>query len=118
MQDELSQAELDRIFYGTPPRVEATFYDYEALDPEASAEAGQRVMKTALYIHLVCEKEHTEINRPATKQDKAMFAREFSLYRSQKEAPSESRNVQDLRPREPRVEARQTNEGRFDFKIG
>jgi hypothetical protein len=80
MKDELTQAELNEIFYGKPPLVAARFFDEQVLDPSASRAAGHRVLKTSLYVELTCKKEDAHIIRPADDADKQKFRREYEVY--------------------------------------
>lgn len=85
MKDELTQSELDDIFYGAKPKVEAKFYLAEVLDIDASNEAGRRINKHMPYVHLVCKKEATEIRRPASKEDQRTFQREWHVFVKEQE---------------------------------
>jgi hypothetical protein len=97
MREELTQAELDEIFYGKAPRVVAEFYKHLALNPAKSRKQGNRVMEEKVYIHLNCEKEGSEIRRPASKQDQKMYAREYAAFLAREDADHErTREVSDL----------------------
>ena len=90
MRDELTQAELNREFYGPAPRIEATFYDHEVTDVPASKAAGHRVRKNATYIHLVCRKENVETRRPAMPEDRKRFRTAWEAYQEKGNAESDA----------------------------
>jgi hypothetical protein len=99
MRDELTMAELNREFYGPPPRIEAKFFDREVLDPGASKEAGRRVMRSRTYIHLVCHREQVQTERPVQEQDKKQFSEAWAKYMQEKkdaEPDAGHREVPDL----------------------
>jgi hypothetical protein len=100
MRDLLTQAELNNIFYGEKPTVEVRFYSKEKVDSTASREAGHRVMKDADYIHLKCEKEKTEIQRPAQLEDQRRYPAAWAAYEGRK---NESRNVPDVPAERPAI---------------
>lgn len=104
MKEELTQAELDAIFYGKQPKVEASFYKETILDVPASQAAGHRVEREQDYIHLRCVKEGSEFRRPAQAQDKRDFVREWIAYREEQkhELPGQ---VQDARDEPPSIGA-------------
>jgi hypothetical protein len=78
--EELSQAELNEIFYGKKPTVEAVFLDCEVTDPVASRAAGRKVTKMLTHVQLSCIREDTMITRPATKKDERDYPKEFAKY--------------------------------------
>lgn len=81
MQNELSQAELDEIFYGKKPIVTATFYSQEVLDPTASNREGRHVMKVVPFVHLVCIKEAAaDIHRPKQAPDEKLWPAAWKAY--------------------------------------
>ncbi len=88
MRDELTQAELDEIFYGPPPKVVARFFDKEVLDPAASRAAGCRVNKTSTYVELECVKEEAKNIRPMSVQDKKLFPQAWAEYQREKDIES------------------------------
>ena len=96
LKEELTQAELDAIFYGKPPVVVARFFNRQVLDPQASKEAGTRIEKTLPFIHLKCEKEGVENTRPVQAADKKRYAQEWLAFEEDQanELPGQ---VQDLR---------------------
>lgn len=97
MRDELTQAELDEIFYGAKPVVEARFFSHEVIDVTASRAAGQRVMKVMPYVELKCEREKAYISRPAQPQDSHNHKAAWMAY--QKEIADERpRQVPEVRP--------------------
>ena len=89
MRDELTQAELNREFYGPAPRIEVQFYDHEVTDIPASKAAGHRVMKISTYIHLVCHREGVEAKRPASLDDQKRYRREWQAYQESRDAESD-----------------------------
>ena len=96
MKDELTQRELDEIFYGRKPVVEAEFYDHEVVDIPASKRAGKRVMKVTAYIRKFCEKEGSEHSRVASDADIREFPESWSAYLRTKD--NEPREIQDVQP--------------------
>lgn len=97
MKEELTQAELDHIFYGNKPKVDVTFYTQPALNPTKSKEQGTRVMEDKEYIKLVCVKEDTAMARPATKIDIKMYPREYAAYVEDRDH-ERHRQVPDIHP--------------------
>ena len=97
MRDDLTQAELDEIFYGKPPTVVARFYTERVTDVPASRAAGERMFKDQVMIHLKCEKERTETNRPAQAQDKKQFHQEWLAFQMEEQQDELPGQVQDLR---------------------
>ena len=89
MRDELSGAELNEIFYGKKPLIEATFYDKDVVDVEASREAGTRLLKTVTFIGRTCEKEKTVFHRIAKPVDQRQFPDAWSAYLKLKETEHE-----------------------------
>jgi len=77
MKQELTKEELDREFYGAPPKLVVTFYMQETTQTLASAKAGKRITKLTPYIHLFCRSEEVEFRRPVTPQDKKKFRAEW-----------------------------------------
>ena len=97
MREELTQAELDAIFYGKPPTVTAKFHRKEILDKPASIEAGRRVNKQVVYVTLACEKEDTQIDRLARPIDFHRYPDEYAAFVKESEH-EDQRTVPDLRP--------------------
>lgn len=97
MKEELTQAELDRIFYGKPPVVEARFYNSLILDVPASRAAGERIEKTIPFIHLKCVKEGVETTRPATKLDQRDHAQAWQAFQKEEQAHELPGQVSDIR---------------------
>ena len=97
MKEELTQAELDDIFYGKRPKVEARFYNSLELDVPASRAAGERIEKTMPFIHLKCVKEGVEVTRPATKLDQREYAQAWQAFQKEEQAHELPGQVPDLR---------------------
>jgi hypothetical protein len=85
MQEELSQAELDQIFYGKKPKKTARFWIRQILDPSASKEAGMRIMKDADYVDIECKRENVFVSRMVQDQDKREFPVEWAAFQKEKE---------------------------------
>jgi hypothetical protein len=103
-RDELSQKELDDIFYGKRPAVSVKFFDAEVLDPSASRAAGKRVMCTRTHVDLSCPAEKAACRRPATEEDQQMWPEQWAEYeRSKRDVGSGS--LQNVQPsgEEPRA---------------
>ena len=90
MRSHLTMEELTLEFYGPAPRIVVEFFDKEVTDTQASKRAGRRVMREAVYIHLVCHREEAEITRPATEEDRKRFAKEYRAYQEKKDAESDA----------------------------
>ena len=98
MREELTQAELDAIFYGKQPIVTAKFHHKEILDKPASQEAGCRVNKQVVYVTLACEKEKSQIDRLARLVDFKRYPAEYAAFVRETEQHEDQRTVPDLRP--------------------
>jgi len=85
MRDHLTQQELNKEFYGTPPVVNVRFYDREVLDVTMSRAQGREVMKTRLYIVLECKDEKAYADRPASDQDKQRYRGALMIYEKERE---------------------------------
>lgn len=95
MRDELSQKELDEIFYGPSPRIQARFYDEEVLDVMGSREAGHRVNKKMAYLEVSCERENAHMIRPKQDADEMLYPREWQAYQQEKSENERHRQVSD-----------------------
>jgi hypothetical protein len=94
VREELTQAELDAIFYGKKPKVSARFFAKEVLDPDASRAQGQRVTKAVDYVELQCIKENAFITRPARPQDIRDHRSAWDAYQKE-QSHADEREVQD-----------------------
>ena len=110
MKDELTPAELNLAFYGTPPKVEVEFYSKEVLDTGASKAAGHRVMKVTDYIHLNCVREKSEIHRPVQLEDQSRYASDWAAYEERKHG---LREIQDVHPERPQIGAAFATQGKI-----
>ena len=101
MSIDLTQGELNEIFYGESPTVEAKFYDKELVNSVQSTELGRKVMMTRTYIHLKCVREKSESNRPAQDMDRNQFPAAWKTYQEKK--ADDARKVSDLHSERPTV---------------
>ena len=97
MRDHLTMREMEFEFYGPRPVIEAEFYDHQAIDVDASKEAGKSVYKPRPYIHLFCKQEGVDYRRPVRAMDHKQFPEAWATYQKEKE-DERHREIQDSEP--------------------
>ena len=101
MSIDLTQGELNEIFYGESPTVEAKFYDKELVNSVRSTQEGRKVTMIRTYIHLKCVREKSESNRPAQDMDRNQFPAAWKTYQEKK--ADDARNVPNIRSEGPSI---------------